>query len=66
VREGIAAVERATKTEVPHAIAARREGDPAVLVASHAKATRVLGWRPRADLDEIARDVVRYELKATS
>jgi UDP-glucose 4-epimerase len=54
VREVIAAAERVTGRPVPHMVAARRRGDPAVLVASSEKARRVLGWQPRySDLDEI-------------
>lgn len=32
---------------VPHTMAPRRAGDPAVLVASSDKARRELGWSPR-------------------
>ncbi len=40
--------------EVPHSIAPRREGDPAVLIASNEKAAEVLDWRPRrGTLDEM-------------
>ena len=41
---------------------ARRAGDPASLVASRARAERVLGWRPRrSDLATIVRDAWRWE-----
>lgn len=53
VREVVLAIERATKTRVPVEVAPRREGDPAVLVASIDKAKRVLGWSPAHDLDAI-------------
>jgi UDP-glucose 4-epimerase len=43
--------------EVNVTIGPRRAGDPAQLVASSARATEVLGWRPeRGSLDEIVRD----------
>ena len=53
VREVLAAVERATGKRVRAIDAPRRDGDPAVLVASVEKAKRVLGWAPTLGLDEI-------------
>jgi UDP-glucose 4-epimerase len=46
VREVIAAVAQVSGRDVPHAIAARRPGDPAVLVASSERARAQLGWQP--------------------
>jgi len=46
VFEVIAAAQRITGQKIPHTIAPRRIGDPAVLVASSAKAQRDLGWAP--------------------
>jgi UDP-glucose 4-epimerase len=46
VREVIAAAEKVTGRSVPHEFAARREGDPAVLVASSQQARDELGWQP--------------------
>jgi len=57
VRDVIAAVERATKTRVPVVESPRREGDPAVLVASVEKAERVLDWSPANDLEAIVASV---------
>ncbi len=52
VLEVIAAAEKAIGKPVPHVFAVRREGDPAALVASSAKAREVLGWKPRfSDLE---------------
>ena len=48
-------IERVTALNVPHQIVARRLGDPAVLVASPAKAQQMLEWEPKRDLDEILR-----------
>ncbi|MGY3041469.1 UDP-glucose 4-epimerase [Rhodanobacter sp. TND4EL1] len=47
VREVMAAAEQVTGKLVPHTMAPRRAGDPAVLVASSDKARRELGWSPR-------------------
>lgn len=54
VREVIAAAQRITGQPIPSSIAPRREGDPAVLVASSDKARRELGWVPvHTSLDTI-------------
>ncbi len=56
VREVIESARRVTGHPIPAEIHPRRAGDPAVLVASSAKATRELGWKPRyTNLDEIIR-----------
>ena len=56
VREVIGAAERVAGVPVPHTMAERRAGDPAVLVASSQRARDQLGWQPRhADLDDILR-----------
>ena len=47
VREVIASVERVTGRPVPHLLAPRRAGDPAVLYASSARIKGELGWMPR-------------------
>lgn len=46
VREVIATAQRITGQPIPSSIAPRRDGDPAVLVASSDKARRELGWAP--------------------
>ncbi len=57
VLEVLSAVERVTGKQVPAVDAPRRPGDPARLVASSARAKKILGWRPkRVTLDEIVRD----------
>ena len=54
VREVLDAAERVVGKAVPHTIGPRRAGDPAVLVASSARAGEVLGWTPRHDtIDEM-------------
>jgi len=62
VRQIIETAQTVTKTKIPVSIAARRSGDPAVLVADSAKAYRDLGWRPaRSDLENIIRDAWAWE-----
>ena len=47
VREVLAAVARGGGQPVPHTLAARRPGDPAVLIASPERIKRETGWAPR-------------------
>jgi UDP-glucose 4-epimerase len=55
VLQVIEAVERVSGRRVPYRIAARRPGDPAILVAASDRA-RAAGWRPRHEaLDDIVR-----------
>jgi UDP-glucose 4-epimerase len=56
VREVIESARRITGHPIPVEIKPRRSGDPAVLVASSAKAIRELGWKPHyTQLDDIVR-----------
>jgi UDP-glucose 4-epimerase len=56
VREVIESARRVTGNPIPVEIHPRRPGDPAVLVASSARAIRELGWKPRyTELDAIVR-----------
>lgn len=53
----IAAIENVTGGRIQRASGPRRPGDPPSLIASHEKATRVLGWTAtRSDLPTIIRD----------
>jgi UDP-glucose 4-epimerase len=56
VRDVISSARRVTGHAIPEVMEPRRPGDPAVLVASSAKAMRELGWKPRyTALDDIVR-----------
>lgn len=56
VREVIDAAREVTGRDIPVRTAARRSGDPAVLVASSERIKRELGWNPQMqDLREIIR-----------
>jgi UDP-glucose 4-epimerase len=62
VKEVIAACEKAVGAEIPYTIGPRREGDPATLVASSAKARKALSWTPQHDgIDEIAQSAWTWE-----
>lgn len=57
VREVIETCRRVTGHEIPAVETPRRAGDPAVLVASSAKAIAELGWKPtRSSLTQIVED----------
>ncbi|KUJ66146.1 UDP-glucose 4-epimerase [Streptomyces albus subsp. albus] len=61
VREVIETVRKVTGHPIPEVAAARRGGDPAVLVASAELARERLGWRPsRADLAGIVADAWEF------
>ena len=56
VREVLSTVATVTGREVPTREAARRAGDPPVLVASNEHAASLLGWRPTRDLTAMVSD----------
>lgn len=61
VKEMIEAAKKVTGYEIPVEIAARRSGDPAVLVASSKKARKVLGWSPKfTDVEEVIRSAWNF------
>jgi UDP-arabinose 4-epimerase len=56
VREIIEMVQRVSACPVPHRVAPRRDGDPAVLVADPSRAMSSLNWKPTcSDLESIVR-----------
>lgn len=66
VREVLAAVAAAADRPVPTVDAARRPGDPPMLIADSARLARTLGWTPRhADLDAIVRSALEWERRLT-
>jgi UDP-glucose 4-epimerase len=61
VREVAAAVEQATGKKLHLEVAARREGDPAVLCANPAKLKAELGWKPEhSELGTIVRSAWEF------
>jgi len=61
VKEVIETVEKVTGLEVPCEIGERREGDPAVLVASSEAIRKRLGWkREHSDLEKIVQDAYNW------
>jgi UDP-glucose 4-epimerase len=53
VRQVVDAVRKITRHSIPVLEGARRDGDPAVLVASSQRIESDLGWKPRHDLEHI-------------
>jgi UDP-glucose 4-epimerase len=66
VREVVEAVRRVTGRELPVRDTGRRPGDPAVLVASNARAASELGWRPARGLDRMVADAWAFTSRATA
>lgn len=64
VMEIIKAVSEVADAGVPYVIGPRREGDPAVLVASHDRAKEVLGWEPLcSSLEEIVETAWKWHTR---
>lgn len=67
IREVIQAARAITGREVPYRMAARRPGDPAVLVSDPAKAERILGWRAkRSTLESIVASAYAWHSRQNS
>ena len=63
VLEMVNAARKVTTHPIPLQIAARRAGDPAVLIASSSKAKKVLKWNPiREDIEVMIKDAWTWEL----
>jgi UDP-glucose 4-epimerase len=60
IRQVVSAIERVTGQGFPTRVGPRRAGDPASLVADIGKAQRLLGWRPRRDLEEIVASAAEF------
>jgi UDP-glucose 4-epimerase len=64
ILEVLEAARRITGRAIPHVLAPRRPGDPAVLVASSDKLKRELGWEPKQSaLENIIASAWAWKLK---
>ena len=64
VLEIIEAAREVTNHPIPIEISPRREGDPAILIASSAKARRILNWNPQYEnIKKMISDAWNYEQK---
>ena len=66
VLEVIAAFEKACGKRIPYAMHQRRPGDIARYFADPGKAERLLGWRARLSIGDVARDAWRWESRGNS
>ena len=62
VKEIIETARKVTGKPIPAVIEPRRAGDPSVLIASNAKAAKVLGWKPSRGLTDIIADAWAWHL----
>jgi UDP-glucose 4-epimerase len=60
VLQVVDAVERVTGRKVPYEVTDRRSGDPAQLVASHARIGEQLGWMPVNGIEAIVKDAWEF------
>jgi UDP-glucose-4-epimerase GalE len=61
VKEVISTIEEVTGSKVPRHVAARRPGDPPILIADPSRAHSALGWRAKRSLREIVETAWRWE-----
>ena len=61
VLEMVEAFRKASGKEIPYRIVSRRPGDVAACYADPGLAARLLGWRAERGLDEMCRDVWRWQ-----
>ena len=67
VQEVIDTARKVTGKSIPQENAARRAGDPAVLIADSQLAVRELGWQPQFNsLEKIIGDAWKWEIKITN
>ncbi|MBU5267020.1 UDP-glucose 4-epimerase GalE [Virgibacillus proomii] len=63
VKEIIDSARKVTGKEIPAQIGTRRAGDPSILIASSAKAKKVLGWNPvRTSITKIIKDAWNWHM----
>jgi UDP-glucose 4-epimerase len=61
VKEIVTATREALhKPDFAPGTAARREGDPSILIASNKKAGDILGWKPQRSLTDIITDAATW------
>lgn len=64
IRQVLATIKTVTGCSVPFKVAARRPGDPPVLIADATRARQLLGWTARRDLPEIVSTAWKWQQRA--
>ncbi len=64
VKEVIEEAARIMSLEPRYVVADRRPGDAIVLIASHERAKKVLGWEPKLGLKEILKSAIDFEIRS--
>lgn len=63
VKEVIEVCRKVTKHEIPCDIVPKREGDPAILIASSEKAEKILGWKRKyKTIEEIVESAWKWHV----
>ncbi len=65
VLEAIRAFEKVTGKKLNYRIGPRRPGDVVAIYANYDKAARLLGWRPKRNIEDIMRTAWRWEVART-
>lgn len=64
IRELVSVVEKVTGTKIAICEAERRKGDPPILIGSHEKAEKILGWQPKnSSVNQIIADAWNWHKK---
>lgn len=63
VKEIFDICEEVAQQKIPVEIVARREGDPAILIAKNNKAKQILGWNPKRTLKDSIETAYKWEEK---
>jgi len=66
VFEIVRAFEKASSHAIPYEVAARRPGDVAACYADPSRATAMLGWQPKRNVDDMCADAWRWQQWATA
>jgi UDP-glucose 4-epimerase len=66
VNEVVNAASKVLGRDIPTEIAARRSGDPAVLIADISLAAKHLAWTPKRDIESMVRDTWESQSASTS
>ena len=61
IKEIINCCEKVTGKKVLYSVKQKRKGDPAILISDNKKAEKILGWKPKKDLEYSIKTVFEWE-----